>query len=82
MQLLRAELERARALREEAKDPKAMSALDGVILALSWAIDDLSPPSQLAAAMKTDPLDHDRDGKRGGSAKGKLATASKRKAKR
>ncbi len=37
-----------------------------------------TPPSEVASALVSDPLDHDGDGKKGGSRKGRLATARKR----
>lgn len=48
------------------------------------AVGDLPPvPKKLAAMVsKPDPLDHDRDGKRGGSAKGTQSTSAKGAAKR
>lgn len=54
--------------------------LEGVIMALKWAHEDggRAPPSDMAARMVSDPLDHDGDGQKGGSLKGKRATARKR----
>lgn len=78
--MIREELERARARLAEATDPRARAVLEGVVLALAWAFEDggRTPPSQIAAALVTDPLDHDGDGRKGGSRKGRLATARKR----
>lgn len=78
MQQLRAELDRAREERAAATDPVAKLTLDGVIMALDWAIEGGGHPSIIAAALRSDPLDHDCDGKKGGSQKGKLATRAKR----
>jgi hypothetical protein len=57
MQMLRTELDRARAARSDATDRRAQDALDGVILALDWAIEDActNPPSGVAAAYRTRP---------------------------
>lgn len=49
MQQLRSELDQAKALREEAKGPVA-DALDGAILALDWAIEGGSSPSERLVA--------------------------------
>jgi hypothetical protein len=81
MQKLRMELERAQGLRAEASDACAKAGLDGVISALKWAIDDGNSPAEAASRFRSDPLDHDDDGEKGGSPKGKLATARKPKKK-
>lgn len=82
MQLIRDELVRARAKLETATDPHSRRALEGVILALNWVFEgNGARPSDLAAlvvAPPPDPLDHDGDGKKGGSKTGKTATARKR----
>jgi hypothetical protein len=57
MQQLRNELERAKAARDGAIDLRAKAALDGVILALEWAIEDggRAPPSDIAAGFRAEP---------------------------
>jgi hypothetical protein len=57
MQQLRTELERARVTRDGASDVRARAALDGVILALEWAIEDegRAPPSDIAAGFQVAP---------------------------
>ena len=79
MQLLKHDLIQARARLAEATDRRAIATLEGVIMALEWAIEDggRSPPSTIAALRTTDPLDHDEDGERGGSKTGDDSTAAK-----
>lgn len=54
MQQLRAELDKAQQLRAEAKDPAAQHTLEGVILALGYAIDGGGSPAEIAAARRTE----------------------------
>lgn len=81
MELLRAELAKAKIRLGEAKDARAKAALEGVILGLEWAFEDggRASPSSIAEQFRSDPLDQDNDGHKGGSKKGKLATAKKAK---
>lgn len=81
MQLIKEEIGRAQERLAQATDPRARAVLQGVILALKWAFEDggRARPSELAANMLSDPLDHDGDGQKGGSLSGKRATARKRK---
>lgn len=81
MQLIKAEIERAKERLAEAKDPRARAVLEGIIMGLKWAFEDggRASPSELAARIVSDPLDHDGDGVKGGSLSGKRATARKRK---
>lgn len=55
MQLLRNELERARANMAGAEDARAQAALTGVIMTLEWAIEDAASasPADRAAALRT-----------------------------
>lgn len=81
MQLITSELARAREALTQATDPRARAALEGVVVTLEWVYEDggRAPPSVVASQFRTDPLDHDGDGERGGSKSGKTATASKAK---
>jgi hypothetical protein len=56
MQILRADLERARANLAEASDPRAKAALEGVVMTLEWAIEDggRTPPSAVAAGLRVE----------------------------
>jgi hypothetical protein len=79
MQHISEEIARAREALVEADDPRAGGALEGIILALNWVNENgVTSPVSVAAELRTDPLDHDGDGEKGGSKKGKLATAAKR----
>jgi hypothetical protein len=73
MQLIARELTRAKERLAEATDPRAHATLEGVVMALEWAFEDggRASPSELAAGLTTDPLDHDGDGHKGGSVKRK-----------
>jgi hypothetical protein len=79
MQQLRSELDRARTALAAATETRARCALEGVVLTLEWAIEDggRASPSEVASRLHFDPLDHDEDGKKGGSRKGRTATARK-----
>jgi hypothetical protein len=57
MSLIQVELARAQTERAQAKDERAHAALDGVIFALKWAIEDSAnePPAQAAARMRSEP---------------------------
>lgn len=72
MQLLRTELDRARARRAAATDSYAQAVLDGVILAIDWAIEDggRTPPSEVAAGLRQpqpEPQPHKSDSLVGGN---------------
>lgn len=57
MQLLRTELDNANRLRAEATDSRAQAALDGVIFALQWAIEDgaNAAPADRASRLRVEP---------------------------
>lgn len=78
MQLNQAELDRARDLWVDANG-KARERLFWVVRAFEWALEDPGRESPALAAAQVDPLDHDGDGKKGGSEKGEAATARKRR---
>lgn len=78
MQLTQAELDRARRLLAEATDRGACERLSWVVKAFEWAFEDPGRESPADAAARTDPLDHDGDGKKGGSV---AARPKRRKAK-
>jgi hypothetical protein len=81
MQLIIAELAKARTRLAEATDPRAKTALEGVVMTLEWVYEDggRAGPSELAAKFVSDPLDHDGDGEKGGSLPGKRSTRRKAK---
>jgi hypothetical protein len=76
MSVISQELEKLKALEASGKKKTWM---EGAISALEWALEDTrTSPSLTAASFQSDPLDHDGDGKKGGSLAGKKATARKK----
>lgn len=67
MQLNHAELQRARAALDEATDGRVRERLGWVVKAFEWALECPGRESPALAAARTDALDHDGDGKKGGS---------------
>lgn len=62
-----ADLEKARAALAEATDPAARLRLLGVALAFEWLLEPPGRAHPAEAAAHVDPLDHDGDGRKGGS---------------
>lgn len=63
IQLFKAELARANALRAEARDERAKAALEGVILALRWAIEDgpNAEPAEAAARLRVEKAESEAE---------------------